>query len=47
LPCNSSETELGETKKFKDDRNENPEVVWIRAIVSNLHVYNTQLVLIS
>jgi hypothetical protein len=27
LPCNSSETELGETKKFKDDRNENPEVV--------------------
>jgi hypothetical protein len=27
LPCNSSETELGETKKFKEDMNEKPEVV--------------------
>ena len=27
LPCNSSETELGETKKFKEDINEKPEVV--------------------
>jgi hypothetical protein len=27
LPCNSSETELGETKKFKGDTNEKPEVV--------------------
>jgi len=27
LPCNSAETELGETKKCKDDTNEKPEVV--------------------
>ena len=27
LPCNSSETELGETKKFKEDTNEKREVV--------------------
>jgi len=27
LPCNSSETELGETKKFREDINEKPEGV--------------------
>jgi hypothetical protein len=27
LPCNSSAMELGETKKFKEDINEKPEVV--------------------